>query len=163
MQTKKDETNIHAPSGISTPHPSVSVVLDSKQLFFDPGSGQVGFVVDKMALGKFSPSTSVSPGNLHSTNCFTITLTCHLGRYNRPEVAVVQGSRVIGNMFLNTKYPVYSHLLKLVPNSRIFLPWSCRRYIPSKRRFTQDLHGATSQKTAFLIYVCQIWTLLRTR
>jgi hypothetical protein len=25
------------------------------------------------------------------------------------------------------------------------------RYVPPKRRFTQDLHGATSQKTAFLI------------
>jgi hypothetical protein len=28
---------------------------------------------------KFSPSTSVSPANLHSTNCSTITLTYHLG------------------------------------------------------------------------------------
>jgi hypothetical protein len=28
----------------------------------------VGFVVDKVALGQFSPSTSVSPANLHSTN-----------------------------------------------------------------------------------------------
>jgi hypothetical protein len=27
------------------------------------------FVVDKVALGWFSPSTSVSPANLHSTNC----------------------------------------------------------------------------------------------
>jgi hypothetical protein len=50
---------------------------------FDPGSGQVEFVVDKVALG-----TSVSPANLHSTNCSTITLTYHLG----PEVAAVQGA-----------------------------------------------------------------------
>jgi hypothetical protein len=35
--------------------------------------------------------------------------------------------------------------------SRIFLPWIWRRYVPPKRRFTQDLHGATSQKTAFFI------------
>jgi hypothetical protein len=42
-----------------------------------------------------------------------------------------------------------SHLLKLVPRSRIFLPWRWRRYVPLNRRFTQDLHGATSQKTAF--------------
>jgi hypothetical protein len=35
--------------------------------------------------------------------------------------------------------------------SRIFLPWRWRRYIPPKRRLIQDLHGATSQKTAFFI------------
>jgi hypothetical protein len=29
--------------------------------------------------GRFSPSTSVSPANLHSTNCSTITLIYHLG------------------------------------------------------------------------------------
>jgi hypothetical protein len=46
---------------------------------------------------------------------------------------------------------VCSHLLTLVPRSRIFLPWRWRRYIPPKRRFTQDLHDATSQKTAFFI------------
>jgi hypothetical protein len=37
----------------------------------------------------------------------------------------------------------------LVPRSRNFLPWRWRRYVPLKHRFTQDLHGATSQKTAF--------------
>jgi hypothetical protein len=37
------------------------------------------------------------------------------------------------------------HLLTLVPRSRIFLPWRWRRYFLPKRRFTQDLHGATSQ------------------
>jgi hypothetical protein len=32
-------------------------------------------VVDKVALGQvFSPSTSVSPANLHSTHCSTITI-----------------------------------------------------------------------------------------
>jgi hypothetical protein len=35
--------------------------------------------------------------------------------------------------------------------SYYFLPWRWRRYVPPKRRFTQDLHGATSQKTAFFI------------
>jgi hypothetical protein len=49
-------------------------------------------------------------------------------------------------MWLQT---VYSHLLTLVPRSRIFLPWRWRRYVPPKRQFTQDLHGVTSQKTAF--------------
>jgi hypothetical protein len=44
---------------------------------------------------------------------------------------------------------VCNHLLTLVPCSRIFLPWRWRRYVLPKRRFIQDLHGATSQKTAF--------------
>jgi hypothetical protein len=40
----------------------------------------VGFVVDKVALGQVSPSTSVSPANLYSTNFFsTITITYHPG------------------------------------------------------------------------------------
>jgi hypothetical protein len=34
-----------------------------------PRSGHVGFMVDKLALGMFTPSTSVSPANFHSTNC----------------------------------------------------------------------------------------------
>jgi hypothetical protein len=44
---------------------------------------------------------------------------------------------------------VCCHLLTLVPRSRNFLPWRWRRYVPPKRWFTQELHGATSQKTAF--------------
>jgi hypothetical protein len=44
-----------------------------------------------------------------------------------------------------------TYRLKLVPCSRIFQPWRWRRYVPPKRRFTQDPHGATSQKTAFFI------------
>jgi hypothetical protein len=44
---------------------------------------------------------------------------------------------------------VCSHLLSLVPRSRNFIPWRWRRYVPPKRRVTQDLHGATSQKTIF--------------
>jgi hypothetical protein len=36
---------------------------------------------------------------------------------------------------------------------RIFLPLRWRRYVPPKRRFTQDLHGITSQKTAFFLPV----------
>jgi hypothetical protein len=35
--------------------------------------------VDKVALSRFSQSTSVSPANIHSTYCSTITLTYHLG------------------------------------------------------------------------------------
>jgi hypothetical protein len=33
---------------------------------------------------------------------------------------------------------VCSHLLTLVPRSRTFLPWRWRRYVPPKRRLTQD-------------------------
>jgi hypothetical protein len=32
-----------------------------------------------VALGRFSPSTSVFPANLHSTSFFTITITYHMG------------------------------------------------------------------------------------
>jgi hypothetical protein len=45
---------------------------------FEPGSGHVGFVVDKVHWGKFSPSFSVSPANLYSTDCSTITTIYHL-------------------------------------------------------------------------------------
>jgi hypothetical protein len=46
---------------------------------------------------------------------------------------------------------VARHLFTLVPSSRIFLPRRLRRHIPPKRRLTQDLHGATSQKSVFFI------------
>jgi hypothetical protein len=43
-------------------------------------TSHVGFVVDKVELGQvFSPTTSVSPANLHSTNSSTITLTYNPG------------------------------------------------------------------------------------
>jgi hypothetical protein len=42
-----------------------------------------------------------------------------------------------------------SPLLTLVPRSWILLSWRWRQYVPPKCRFTQDLHGATSQKMAF--------------
>jgi hypothetical protein len=46
---------------------------------------------------------------------------------------------------------VCSHMLTLVLRSQIFIPWIWKRHIPPKRRFTQDLHGATSQKTALFL------------
>jgi hypothetical protein len=58
---------------------------------------------------------------------------------------------------------VCSYLLTLVPRSWIFLPWSWRRYVPPKRRLTQDLHGATSQKTAFFIVTAVKTSNLTTR
>jgi hypothetical protein len=59
-----------------------------------------------------------------------------------------------------------SHLHKLVPRSRIFLPWRWRRYVPPKRRFTQYIHDATSQSTAFCIYwlsLIHYWLVLYRR
>jgi hypothetical protein len=56
---------------------------------------------------------------------------------------------------------IRSHLLTLVPRSWIFLPWRRRWYVLPKRLFTQDLHGATSQKTAFFVnYLVHKNTLL---
>jgi hypothetical protein len=54
---------------------------------FVPGSGQVGFVVDKVAWGRFSPSTFVSPASLHSTKFSILTIT--RGGYYRTEVVDV--------------------------------------------------------------------------
>jgi hypothetical protein len=34
--------------------------------------------------------------------------------------------------------------------SQSFLPWRWRQYIPPKHRFIQDVHGAASQKTAWI-------------
>jgi hypothetical protein len=55
-----------------------------------------------------------------------------------------------------------SHLLTLVPRTRIFLPWRWRRYVPPKRRFTHDLHGATSQKKPFFLMKTKLRRLLGT-
>jgi hypothetical protein len=37
------------------------------------------WICGKWRWGRFSPSTSVSPANLHSTNCSTTTIIYHLG------------------------------------------------------------------------------------
>jgi hypothetical protein len=60
----------------------------------DDGGSNPGLVMwdlwwNKVALGQVSPSTSVSPANLHSTNFTTITTTITRGWYNRPVVAAV--------------------------------------------------------------------------
>jgi hypothetical protein len=39
----------------------------------------VGFVVEKVVLGGFSPSTSVSPANSLSTDCSTFIIVYHPG------------------------------------------------------------------------------------
>jgi hypothetical protein len=67
------------------------------------------------------------------------------------SIFTVEKSASRGTSVSRWLQPVCSHLLTLVPRSLIFLPWRWKRYFPPKRRFTQDLHGATSQKTAFFI------------
>jgi hypothetical protein len=57
----------------------------------------------------------------------------------------------VNRLHLPTGGSVCSHLLTLVPRSRIFLPWRWRRYVLPKRRLTQDLHSATPQKTTFFL------------
>jgi hypothetical protein len=53
---------------------------------FDPGSGQVGFVVDKVALGQvFSEYFGFPCQLLHNHP------TYHLGLYSRPEVGQYKG------------------------------------------------------------------------
>jgi hypothetical protein len=55
------------------------------------------------------------------------------------------------NRHFGGNYCLHLHLLTLVPRSWIFLPWRWSQYVPPKCWFTQDLHGATSPKTAFFI------------
>jgi hypothetical protein len=53
---------------------AVSRRLPTAAVVFETRSGDVGFVVDKVTLGRFSPSTSVSPANSHSTGCSTFII-----------------------------------------------------------------------------------------
>jgi hypothetical protein len=43
----------------------------------------VVFLVDKVALGRVSPSTLVSPANSHSTDCSTLIIIVTLNDYRR--------------------------------------------------------------------------------
>jgi hypothetical protein len=85
-------------------------------------------------------------GNLNSACCIPMWHTLPLSLFLYSWLFMTGGS-------------VCSHLLMLVHRSQIFLPWRWRRYVPPKRQLTQDLHGATSQKTFFLNSACpQHWT-----
>jgi hypothetical protein len=63
----------------------------------------------------FSPSTSISPANLHSTKFSIVTIT--RGRYNRPEVADVPGGPSIDS----TPPPRRPLTIKLISKFIIFL------------------------------------------
>jgi hypothetical protein len=48
---------------------------------------------------------------------------------------------------------------------QISLPWRWRPHVPPKRRFSQDLHGATFQKTAYfndVYYLCSLGAFMNT-
>jgi hypothetical protein len=49
-----------------------------RPLEFEPGSGHVWFVVDKVALGQVLSNYFGLPANLHSTSCSTVTVIYHL-------------------------------------------------------------------------------------
>jgi hypothetical protein len=58
--------------------------------------------------------------------------------------------------FRRNKYHHAAELLRLLVTAtflvhRFLSPWWWRRYDPSKRRFSQEPHGMTSQKTPFFI------------
>jgi hypothetical protein len=55
------------------------VVFRQRRPGFESMSGHVGFVVDKVAWGRFSPSTSASPANSRSTDCATPVTSHHPG------------------------------------------------------------------------------------
>jgi hypothetical protein len=56
---------------------------------FDPGSGHVGFEVDKAAPGQVSSSTSVTPAKNFTDSSTLIIIHITRGWYNRPVVASV--------------------------------------------------------------------------
>jgi hypothetical protein len=63
---------------------AIAQAVSLRRPWFEPRSGHVGFVVDKVALNRFSPSITVSPANSHSTDCSTL-ITIIRGWYNRPN------------------------------------------------------------------------------
>jgi hypothetical protein len=50
----------------------------SRRHGFEPGSDNVGFVVDKVALGQVFPEYFGSPTNSHPTDSSTVIVICHL-------------------------------------------------------------------------------------
>jgi hypothetical protein len=77
----------------------------------------------------------------------------------RVEKSVSEEPAWAGYWVFWTGDSVCSHLLTLVPRLWIFLPWRWKWYLSPKRRLTEDLHGATSQKTVFFKFklVCDVW------
>jgi hypothetical protein len=72
----------------------------------------------KWRWGRFSPSTSISPANLRSTNCSTITILYYPGLVHRPVVSAVTSGlsltplRTIKNNKIRNEYQVSSWEVK---------------------------------------------------
>jgi hypothetical protein len=66
----------------------------SRRSWFAPGSAQVKFEVDKVALGQVFSEDFVSPANLYSTKFSILTIT--RSQYNNPEVADVPSETQFG-------------------------------------------------------------------
>jgi hypothetical protein len=122
---------------------------------FEPRSGHVEFVVNKVALGQvfseFSPLPILILPIAGTIGQIVADVPSGLSLTLPPETKKDSCNICFVTSIYFDYGPVCSHLLTLVPRSRIFLPWRWRQYVPPKRRFTQYPHGATSQKTAFFI------------
>jgi hypothetical protein len=86
MELRNTEANIHVIKKCNRAiAQAVSRWLPRRRPVFEPGSGHVGFVVDKVALRQVSLSTSVFPANLFSTKLLQ-NHSVIWGWYNRPVV-----------------------------------------------------------------------------
>jgi hypothetical protein len=85
----------------------------------------------KVARGRFSPRTSVSPANLHSICFFTIIFTITRGWHNRPGVAVVPiASQIRIKKKKSTVLPQYCIYWRVVKNR---VAWYLYAYAPVLR------------------------------
>jgi hypothetical protein len=105
----------------------------------------VGFVVDKAAPGRFSPSTSVSPAN-HSTN-FSIIINTR-GCHNRPI-----GGRSAEWTQLDSTPPLYQNI-----NINVNIILSSTPWFPSLPLFlkfsTKTLYAVKCFSHYRLVYIC---------
>jgi hypothetical protein len=81
-------------------------------------SGHVGFVVDKLELGKFSASTSVSPASCRTTGCSTLIILHHPGlvEYTKqwPTYRVDSVSRHPTSPYFVSAYFLYFQKVKVL-------------------------------------------------
>jgi hypothetical protein len=88
---------------------------------FEPGSGQLGYVVDKVALGQVFPQYFGFPCQSSSRQKFSI-LTITWGRYNTPISQLV--ADVSSGPSLNSTPPHYAKLKKnMIKTEVLFLDY----------------------------------------
>jgi hypothetical protein len=96
--------------------------------------------------------SNYTPGPIRSLN---ICWTLHQGPFgNWTFVRKIWGFHVIGYEGMLSSGMWLLVDLVSTDVSEESIAWRWRRYVPPKRRFKQDLHGATSQKTASWIFLC---------